>query len=523
MINKNHFLLVVVSLVFFAVVSVVSAATLSITSPGAGTVWDATISHTVIWSSTEIPSDTAMSLRLFPGAGGGVISNVTIPSNSGSYTVAADSIAPGDYYYVLSTLPPSVEARSGNFTVIAGTDNGGSGEGGWQDPPDGIPPENCNGRDDIIGCNPPINVSGRNQTKPASLTLDGLTSLFGISISNNQSYTKPSVLALGVNGRVGATEYCDELGTLETCKRIDQLGGGGGNGFGVFAAVLGNANGQEVSATKPNDTLNFVGGAGIRIDADAPNKRLTFTNIGGAPGGPGGGVSSVGTGAGLTGGPITNSGTVSLNIDLIQNCDNSVGDKIIWNKVQNRLTCAEDTRGTGQTIADNLGNHIADKNINLGGYYMSGTGSDNKGLYFTTGDRVVFPTGISIPYNSPGTGKVLTSDAAGYATWQNPGDASITDERILSALKFNTFAAYEGQGNEIDEYDLGTYRACFVSSVGDDGNLFQSYVCRAKREGQSDIAITEDQGLVGIGAQINSPTMWHMRVRGGQCRVTCIF
>ncbi len=77
----------------------------------------------------------------------------------------------------------------------------------------------------------PITVSNSNQNKIGALGLGGLA-VFGKSLlteTNDYSLpsSKPSML-LGVNGAIGAKEYCDENGT--NC--VKSLGGGSSSGIG---------------------------------------------------------------------------------------------------------------------------------------------------------------------------------------------------------------------------------------------------------------------------------------------------
>jgi hypothetical protein len=61
--------------------------------------------------------------------------------------------------------------------------------------------------------------------------------------------------------------------------------------------------------------------------------------------GAGGGVTSVSTGAGLTGGPITTTGTVSLNTSGFGACGNATTGKVYWDG--SRLVCGTDQSGGG--------------------------------------------------------------------------------------------------------------------------------------------------------------------------------
>jgi hypothetical protein len=84
-------------------------------------------------------------------------------------------------------------------------------------------------------------------------------------------------------------------------------------------------------------------------------------------------VTSVGSGAGLTGGPITTSGTLSVDTAAISTCTGS-GQKVLWDSTNNRFTCGTDQgisseSDTLQTVT-NRGNttsqDVSLKNLTLG-------------------------------------------------------------------------------------------------------------------------------------------------------------
>ncbi len=68
----------------------------------------------------------------------------------------------------------------------------------------------------------PINVSSLAQDKLGVLTVGGLGVFGPTLITSSGGYTLPSTLQLGVNGKVGATAYCDQNGN--NC--VSTLGGG---------------------------------------------------------------------------------------------------------------------------------------------------------------------------------------------------------------------------------------------------------------------------------------------------------
>src|SRR3989344_4451757 len=152
---------------------------------------------------------------------------------------------------------------------------------GWQNPPEGTPPENCNNHPEIIGCNPPVNVSNSIQLKYGGLGILGRA-----LVGNGTFYALPDNLAFGANGRIGATEYCDTSG--ENCIAAGTIGG------------------------------------------------------------PGGGVSSVATGAGLIGGPITTSGTIKVDDRFMVACGDAASGKVWWDTTAQVFKCDSDrTSGLG--------------------------------------------------------------------------------------------------------------------------------------------------------------------------------
>lgn len=77
---------------------------------------------------------------------------------------------------------------------------------------------------------------------------------------------------------------------------------------------------------------------------------------------------------------------------------------------------------------DNLGNHIATQTLNLNGHYLSGDGG-NEGVFVNSSGQVGINMNnpgaaldingtVKIQGGTPGSGKVLTSDANGLASWQ---------------------------------------------------------------------------------------------------------
>lgn len=80
----------------------------------------------------------------------------------------------------------------------------------------------------------PINVGTLAQDKAGVLTLGGLGVFGSALITSTAGYTLPTSLQFGVNGKVGAKEYCDEKG--ENC--VATLGGASGSTSSGGKAVV---------------------------------------------------------------------------------------------------------------------------------------------------------------------------------------------------------------------------------------------------------------------------------------------
>ncbi|MEK7209017.1 MAG: CARDB domain-containing protein, partial [Patescibacteria group bacterium] len=126
------------------------------------------------------------------------------------------------------------------------------GGAGWQNPPEGTPPGNCDDHPEIIGCNPPINVSNAIQLKYGGLGILGRA-----LVGNGTFYSLPDNLAFGANGRIGATEYCDATGN--NCIPAGTTGSPGG---GVTKILAGNNITISPTSGVGEVTINSTGGPG---------------------------------------------------------------------------------------------------------------------------------------------------------------------------------------------------------------------------------------------------------------------
>ncbi|MEK7585115.1 MAG: hypothetical protein AAB455_01180, partial [Patescibacteria group bacterium] len=243
-----------------------------------------------------------------------------------------------------------------NTTQCTGTDNGGNPSGdtpGWHAPP-GAPPA-C---DDVNvpGCWPPINVSSRFQSKVGSLQVGGLIALLGSKITGGVDYGLPGNLLLGVNGRVGATEYCDQLG--QNCYPITALVGG--EGAGVSRIIAGSNITISPAGGTGAVTINSSGGSfdssGITNCTNSISNKIYWDGTklvcgGDQTGAPGGGITSLVGQNGISASVSGTSGTIGLDTTRINNCTDS-GSKIVWSSTERRLTCLQDSPSGASYSAD---------------------------------------------------------------------------------------------------------------------------------------------------------------------------
>lgn len=126
-------------------------------------------------------------------------------------------------------------------------------------------------------------------------------------------------------------------------------GGGGGSGTTVSLKTNNIANGSQ-------SILNLKQGSGITI-ADDGVGGVTVTSIAG-----GGSVTSVGTGTGLTGGPITGAGTVQLNTKLAP-ADTLTGNSLKVLRVNAGETAVEYATISGSGTVTNVSSATADATV----------------------------------------------------------------------------------------------------------------------------------------------------------------
>ena len=378
----------------------------------------------------------------------------------------------------------------------------------WEPAP-GNPPS-CVKADGTIsqGCYPAIDHSPVPQIKQGGLGVNGLLrSLTGMLVNTNAlaNTTLPA-------GAVGAAQYCDQDG--KNCTLATDLGGGGysavqytdgngatdpgfqfnssntngklwlraGSGSGAigFTKVTGDFDGDGVN----EDALSFIGGGGQQgpVGPVGPAGPQGPAGLNGTGSGT---VTSIVAGNGLmtsSGSPITSSGTIN-----IKTCADG---KILKSGTGNIWGCGDDNASSGG--GDNLGNHIAGQELQMGANHISFGNNTSPDIY-GSGENLIMKTNtagkVQLSSGSSGTvidstsnidissGAALTLDAVGGIVIKNAGGTSGTLKQVLTANTngvgvwssppFNPFDGktqytYYDRGNGMGQA-LGSHKMCFIT------------------------------------------------------------
>lgn len=217
------------------------------------------------------------------------------------------------------------------------------------------------------------------------------------------------------------------------------------------------ATGITFSKLSPSGTngqvLTTVGGA------------TTWANL--PPSGTGT-VTSVATGAGLTGGPVTTTGTISLadnGVTTVKILDGAVttakildGTIVVGDLADGSVTTAKVLDGTLATadLADGAVSSLKITDATIVNADVSATAA------------------VAVSKLAAGTtGNVLTTPASGIPTWQAPADASATNE--LQTLSITGTTLSISSGNSVTLPGSGSQDLGSVLSVGGDAKSGEAY------------------------------------------------
>ena len=523
---------VLIGVILFSLTTTPAKAAVTVTSPEAGSTWAKGSIQTVTWTGLASGTRSAVTARLyFSDYTQNFLLADRVPLDADQQVngqkqlrVSVPTNIPSRSYRVQLTFHQGAMAGGENyaspvFNIV--DESAGPNPIGWQNPPAGTPPD-CNDVN-TIGCNPPINVSIRPQFKTGPLTVGSLTSLLGLRVTADSPYALAPNLLLGVNGRVGATEYCDKDGA--NCIAAGTFGASTGVGYSKVWF-----NGTNNDASRTANTLYLSGSNGISLsrtagdfDGDGDSEEGLNISGGGSPSTNGGTVTSVTAGSGLLGGTITSAGTISLNTSNLTNCINTGGgDKIVWDATNGKLTCAQDRTGsgggydrimdsgvplaqrstlkfygTGITCTDNTSTGYTECNV-PGGNVTTTYGADESSLTKNASNQ------FSIKDSGVTSSKIENGTILGLDIYPN----TITGDKIANSA----FSFYTGSPNANGAYkseNIGAHKACFVNRVYEKNNWTQLVNCSAT---------TAPQATAADAAN----STWYLETQGvDSCRVVC--
>jgi hypothetical protein len=142
---------------------------------------------------------------------------------------------------------------------------------------------------------------------------------------------------------------------------------------------------------------------------------------------------------------------------------------------------------------DNLGNHIATQNFQLSGNYLSNDG-DNEGILIDNNGLVSIGN-LKITGGSPASGKVLSSDANGLATWTTlPNTSEIADNDNDTKIQTE-----ENPDEDAIRFDIeGTQVAALSKNGSGDGVLFMDGKIGINNSNPSDeLVVGGNQTVIG--------------------------
>ncbi len=200
------------------------------------------------------------------------------------------------------------------------------------------------------------------------------------------------------------------------------------------AFITGSGGGSSTGGVTVNTGVITVGNSTVNVVVNSSSVYVSGTALGSGSGS----VTSVGSGNGLTGGPITASGSLSVlaNSGIVANTTG-----VFVNASYIATIAANSASYLGTTAAasyvQNTDSRTLSGNINFTGAnsYFSGKTTFNANVVFNSGISIIDSTG------SQGTaGQVLTSNGVGNVYWSSVsggGGGSFTGGTVSGATTFN--------------------------------------------------------------------------------------